>query len=78
MKPQFSMHDDEWKLVVREELSQLGQVIAAFDNEPVHINNYRLTFPGACCVHMLTDDSARGIPVLDDILSIRDFRRPQS
>lgn len=77
MKPQFSMHDDEWKLVVREELLRLGQVIAAFDNEPVHINNYRLAFPSACCVHMLTDDSARGIPVLDDILSIRDFVLPR-
>jgi hypothetical protein len=76
MKPEFSLHDDEWKLVVREELLRLGLVVAAFDNEPVHINNYRQAFPEAHCVHMLTDDSARGIPVLDDIPSIRDFRLP--
>lgn len=76
MKPEFSMHDDEWKRIVRAQLEALGEVVAAFDNEPTHINTYREAFPGAQCVHILTDDSARGIPVLDDIPSVQDFRLP--
>lgn len=76
MKPEFHMHDDAWKVSVRQQLEELGQVVAAFDNEPTHINTYRQSFPDALCVHILTDDSARGIPVLDDIPSIHDFLLP--
>jgi hypothetical protein len=76
MKPEFSMHDDDWKRIVRAQLEALGEVVAAFDNEPTHINTYREAFPSAQCVHILTDDSARGIPVIDDIPSVHDFRLP--
>ena len=53
----------------------LGTVIAAFDNEPIHINSYFEHFRDAQCVHMLTDDSARGIAPHPEIPSIVDFRR---
>ena len=59
----------------RQPLAALGTVIAAFDNEPIHINSYFVHFTDAQCVHMLTDDSARGIAPHQSIPSIRDFRR---
>jgi hypothetical protein len=73
MKPQFEMHDDDWKLLAREQIAARGQLIAAFDNEPTHINTYREQFPDALCVHLLTDESARGIKVHLSIPSIFDF-----
>ncbi len=74
MKPTLEIHDDVWKQDVRERVLALGQVVAAFDNEPTHINTYHQHFPEALCVHLATDDSARGIPVHPDIPSVHDFR----
>jgi hypothetical protein len=54
-------------------LHRSGVVIAAFDNEPAHINGYRESFPEAESVHLATDHSLRDIPVLPGIPSIRDF-----
>ena len=48
-------------------------MVAAFDNEPAHINGYREAFPDAFCVHLATDHSMRDIPLADGILSISDF-----
>jgi hypothetical protein len=73
MKPVLELHDDEYKLMVRDKVLELGEVIAAFDNEPSHINTYHEHFPEALCVHLATDDSARGIVVHPDIPSIGNF-----
>jgi len=73
MKPQFEMHDDEWKLIARDEIAAIGELVAAFDNEPTHINTYREQFPQALCVHLLTDESARGVVVHESIPSVFDF-----
>lgn len=73
MKPQFEMHDDDWKLLARDQIAAIGQLVAAFDNEPTHINTYREQFPEALCVHLLTDESARGIAVHASIPSVFDF-----
>lgn len=73
MKPEFSMHDDEWKRIARDQLLALGMPVAAFDNEPTHINTYREHFPTALCVHLLTDESSRGIVVHEDIPSVMHF-----
>ncbi len=75
MKPDLELHDDDFKVRAREPLAAIGTVIAAFDNEPIHINSYFEHFASAQCVHMLTDDSARGIAPHPSIPSIRDFRR---
>ncbi|HNF97009.1 MAG TPA: hypothetical protein PK493_06925 [Pseudomonadota bacterium] len=75
MKPDLETHDDDFKVRARQPLAALGTVIAAFDNEPIHINSYFVHFTDAQCVHMLTDDSARGIAPHQSIPSIRDFRR---
>lgn len=76
MKPVFEIHDDEWKRIVRDKVSAIGEVLAAFDNEPTHINTYRAHFPKALCVHLATDESARGIPVDPEIPSVADFVLP--
>lgn len=73
LKPTFSMHDDRWKEVAYAKLRALGTVLAAFDNEPTHINGYHQEFPEALAVHLLTDESGRGVPVLPTIPSIHDF-----
>jgi hypothetical protein len=79
MKPTLDEHDDAYKERTYARLRELGAVVAAFDNEPTHINGYRAGFPDALCVHLATDHSLRDIPVDDAIPSIRDFSafRPQ-
>jgi hypothetical protein len=74
MKPTFELHDDVWKQQANAELQALGVVLAAFDNEPTHINGYRAAFPSAVVVHVATDDSGRAVALADGVVSIRDFR----
>jgi predicted secreted acid phosphatase len=73
MKPTFEQSDDEWKEVAYARLRALGQVLAAFDNEPTHVNGYRRAFPDAIAVHLATDHSGRPVPLDDGIYSVRDF-----
>jgi len=75
MKPTFEQSDDAWKEQAYARLRRLGRVIAAFDNEPTHINGYRAHFPEAICVHMATDHSGRAVALADGIVSVRDFER---
>ncbi len=73
MKPTLDEHDDEFKDRTFRALREAGTVVAAFDNEPTHINGYREAFPDADSVHLATDHSLRPIKVRSDIVSIRDF-----
>lgn len=73
MKPELDEHDDVYKVRTHEMLRERGLLVAAFDNEPVHINGYREAFPEAIAVHLATDHSPRDIPVLPGIPSILDF-----
>jgi hypothetical protein len=73
MKPTFEQTDDEWKEIAYEQLRELGQVVAVFDNEPTHINGYRRAFPDALVVHLATDDSGRDVALLEGIPSVRNF-----
>ncbi len=75
-KPTLEMDDDAWKEEAYARLRRLGEVIAAFDNEPTHINSYANAFPFAQAVHLLTNDSGRGILVSSHIPSIRNFILP--
>lgn len=72
MKPTLAEHDDVYKsrtyAALRDHL-----VVAAFDNEPAHINGYREAFPDAVAVHLATDHSMRDIPLAAGVQSIRDF-----
>ena len=73
MKPTLEEHDDLYKTRTYALLHDRGQVVAAFDNEPAHINGYREHFPDAIAVHLATDHSMRDIPLAAGITSIRDF-----
>jgi predicted secreted acid phosphatase len=73
MKPSLDEHDDDYKDRTYAQLRDAGRVLAAFDNEPTHINGYQEAFPDALNIHLATDHSLRGIQVLEDIPSIRDF-----
>jgi predicted secreted acid phosphatase len=73
MKPRFELSDDEWKEMAYARLKALGRVLAAFDNEPTHVNGYRQAFPDAVMVHLATDHSGRPVPLHDGIFSVKDF-----
>ncbi len=74
MKRDEALGDDAWKALARDALDALGPVVAAFDNEPAHVNAYARAWPAARCVHLDTDHSPRAVAVLDAVPSIRDFR----
>lgn len=76
MKPTFEITDDDFKRIAHARLRELGEVIAAFDNEPIHINDYHRVFPSALAVHLATDHSGRDVPVASDIPAVADFTLP--
>jgi hypothetical protein len=75
MKPDGPLGDDEWKALAAARVALLGPVVAAFDNEPAHVNGYALAWPDALCVHLDTDHSPRPIEVLAQVPSIANFTR---
>jgi len=74
MKPRVSDDDDAFKRSTHPHVRVLGQVIAAFDNEPLHANDLADSFPGAIVVHLDTDHSGRQIAIAHGIPSIPDFQ----
>ncbi len=75
MKPEAPLGDDEWKSLAAARVASLGPVVAAFDNEPAHVNGYAMAWPDALCVHLDTDHSPRPIEVLPHVPSVEDFGR---
>jgi len=75
MKPDLEEHDDDFKVRAPQPLPPPGTVIAAFDNNPIHITSYFKPFRDAQCVHMLTDPSAGGVAPQPEIPSIVDSPR---
>jgi predicted secreted acid phosphatase len=73
MKPTFEQSDDDWKESAYARLHALGEVVAAFDNEPTHVNGYRRAFPDALAVHLATDHSGREVPLAEGVVSVADF-----
>lgn len=73
MKPGAFDDDDAFKRDAHARLGTLGRVIAAFDNEPTHANDYRRRFPEATVVHLATDHSGRPVALLDGIISVPHF-----
>jgi hypothetical protein len=60
MKPDDpSLGDDAFKRSAHARLASLGRLIAAFDNEPGHVNDFRETFPEAEVVLVATGHSGR-------------------
>jgi hypothetical protein len=75
LKPYQELHDDAWKEQACAQVSALGPVVAAFDNEPAHINFYRKVFRDALCIHLETDHSGRPFTLLPGIASVPNFLR---
>jgi hypothetical protein len=73
MKPTLEEDDDGFKARVHAELPRAGEVVAVFDNEPTHVNDYRESLPHARVVHLATDHSLRNVLVAREIPSIADF-----
>ncbi len=73
MKPTLEESDDQYKREAHAQLHQLGTVIAAFDNEPTHANDYRKNFPEAQVIHLATDHSGRPVELLDGVVSVPHF-----
>lgn len=60
MKPEDpSIGDDAFKRSAHARLASLGRLVAAFDNEPGHVNDFRTTFPEAEVVLVATGHSGR-------------------
>lgn len=74
LKPDASMPDEAFKRLVAPDLSRVGHVVAAFDNEPANCNVMRAHYPDAHVVFVDTQHTP-GAPVLDGgIHSVQDFR----
>jgi len=73
LKASPSIHDDDFKREAHRKIAELGEVVAVFDNEPTHVNDYRRSFPEATVVHLATDHSGRPVALLEGILSVPDF-----
>jgi hypothetical protein len=73
MKPAPRDSDDAFKRDAHARLGTFGQVIAAFDNEPTHVNDYLQRFPEATVVHLATDHSGRPVTLLEAVVSIPHF-----
>lgn len=61
-KPVFEMSDDDWKRALHSIIRERGPLLAAFDNEPDHINDYAAAFPEAIAVFVNTFHSGKAIP----------------
>ncbi len=69
MKPDdTSVGDEDFKRSTHAG-SAVGRLVAAFDNEPGHANDFRETFPGAMVVLLATGHSGR-VGVLSDGISV--------
>ena len=73
MKPTLAENDDAFKREAHAQLATLGRLIAAFDNEPTHVNDYRRMFPEAAVIHLATDHSGRPVTLLEGVVSVPHF-----
>jgi hypothetical protein len=73
MKPTLKESDDDYKRETHEHLKDMGTVLAAFDNEPMHINDYAVKFEKAIPVHLATDHSGREVTLNERCVSIPHF-----
>lgn len=74
MKPDATgVSDEDFKRSTHQGLAAQGQLVAAFDNEPGHANDFRANFPRAVVVLLATGHSGRvgalaeGIAVIPDL-----------
>jgi len=70
--------DDGFKRGTHRHLAERGRVLAAFDNEPGHANDYRASFPEATVVLVATGHSGRVSELAEGIVIVPhlDIDRP--
>ena len=73
MKPSLRESDDSYKVQAHTQLAKMGTLIAAFDNEPTHANDYAKRFTDATVIHLATDHSGRPVELLPRIVSVPDL-----
>jgi hypothetical protein len=73
MKPTLREDDDAYKRTAHALLRSMGTVLAAFDNEPTHVNDYATRFPEALAVHLATDHSGRPVTLESHVITIPHF-----
>ncbi len=73
MKPTLRESDDTYKVSAHAQLAKMGTVIAAFDNEPTHANDYANKFTDAVVIHLATDHSGRPVQLVERIISVPDL-----
>ena len=75
LKPRFDTPDLQFKAQALARLPAFGEVAAAFENEPAHINAFAEAFPEA--LMFLLDTRHSGKPVVPHarVRAIKDFRR---
>lgn len=74
MKPALKENDDAYKRIAHAKVASIGELLAAFDNEPTHANDYATRFPTAVIVHLATDHSGRAVELAERVISVPDFR----
>jgi hypothetical protein len=74
LKPRFEDEDLAFKVQAIEEIAALGEVAAAFENEPANANFFADRFPGAEVVFVETVHSPDPPPLRERIVRIKDFR----
>jgi len=73
MKPAEQTDDDAFKRQAHSRLASLGELIAVFDNEPTHINDYAQQFPDAFAFWLDTGHSGRDVELSPGIIALRNF-----
>lgn len=74
MKGDAAVSDASFKKSIHRRLTEKGKVLAAFDNEPGHANDYRASFPEATVVLLATGDSGRVSALAESIIAAPHFQ----
>ncbi|MDP8254741.1 MAG: hypothetical protein P9M14_03245 [Candidatus Alcyoniella australis] len=73
MKPRIEIKDMDFKRDAVRQIGEMGQVLAAFDNEPGNINLFADTFPEAIVVLLDTIHSPTPVVPYEHVVRISDF-----
>lgn len=74
MKPDQVTKDYVYKATLREKISEYGELVAFFDNEPANVNNFKEFYPECIAVLLDTKHSGSAPSVRDDVILLRDYR----
>jgi hypothetical protein len=74
LKPDAGMPDEAFKRLAAPELARVGNVVAAFDNEPANCNVMRAHYPDAHVVFVDTQHMPGAPPLDPGVRVVRDFR----